>query len=155
MSHVERRTETPADRRRMARGGRRDTDRPGKFPNVLLADSYDAARRPCARYLDLLNFHVREAAEGHEAIAQIQASHPHLILVERALPSMDAAQISDWLQQHPDLRSVPIIVLTTEFERREGLELPSNVAGVLVKPFPLTTMIEEIRRVLRSLDRLS
>src|SRR6266480_2418028 len=47
-----------SDRRRVPRGGRRPTDRPGKYPPVLVAESYDGVRMSCARYLDRFHFHV-------------------------------------------------------------------------------------------------
>jgi two-component system response regulator PrrA len=150
MHTSERRVERLPDRRRVARGGRRVTDRAGKYPNLLVADSYTGARKPCARYLDLFNFHVEEAASGEEALARIQAGPPQVILAELTLPGMGARELSTWLDERVISSRIPVIVMMSEFEGRSANALPGGVAGVLVKPFPLATMIEEVRRVLRS-----
>ena len=150
MQISERRLERLPDRRRVARGGRRVTDQTGKYPNLLVADSYPGARKPCARYLDLFNFHVEEAASGEEALTRIEEGQPQVILAELTLPGMGARELSQWLGERIAANPIPVIVMMSEFEGRATEPLPASVAGVLVKPFPLATMIEEVRRVLRS-----
>jgi len=149
MTTADRRLERLPDRRRVARGGRRITDRAGKYPNLLVADSYPGARKPCARYLDLFNFRVEEAASGEEALAFIQTIPPQVILAELTLPGMGARELSQWLAEGLTSNPIPVIVMVSELEGQPSQPLPLNVAGVLIKPFPLATMIEEVRRVLR------
>ena len=150
MTTADRRLERLPDRRRVARGGRRIADRTGKYPNLLVADSYPGARKPCARYLDLFNFKVAEAATGEEAIARIQADPPQVILAELTLPGMGARELSQWLSDRVTSPPIPVIVMMSELEGRPSEPLPQAIAGVLIKPFPLATMIDEVRRVLRS-----
>src|SRR5262249_30023057 len=117
MHTPERRLERLPDRRKVARGGRRVTDRAGKYPNLLVADSYPGARKPCARYLDLFNFHVEEASSGEEALACIQAGPPQVILAELTLPGMGARELSSWLGERVVSGPIPVIVMLSEFER--------------------------------------
>jgi CheY-like chemotaxis protein len=119
---------------------------------VLIAESYDGVRRSCARYLDRFNFHVAEAADGEEALTHIAAEPPQLILAELNLPSMPVWRLTQWLGQSWRTRQIPVIVLAGDLGESE---LPTSpdfreaVEGVLVKPFTLRTMLEEIRRVMR------
>jgi len=99
----------------------------GRYPPVLIADSYEGARRPCVRYLDRFHFDVAEAANGEEALKQIVATTPRLIVTEWTLPTMPADRLCQWLAQGWRTR----------------------VAAILVKPFSLETMLNEVRRVLR------
>src|SRR5688572_11760959 len=78
MTLMERRT--GGDRRRTPRGGRRATDRPGRHPQILIADSYDGARIPWVKYLDRLGFEVLEARNGHKAMAHIDAQRADVIV---------------------------------------------------------------------------
>ena len=126
------------------------TDRPGHYPPVLVADSYDGARRPCARYLDRFHFQVAEAVDGEEALSFITGNVPHVILAEWSLPAMPAWRLSQWLAQSWRTRRIPVIVMTSDIEPNGELPLPDVAAGVLVKPFALTTMLDEVRRVLRT-----
>jgi CheY-like chemotaxis protein len=142
------------DRRRVPRGGRRTNDRTGLHPTILVADSYEGARRPCARFLDRFHFQVAEAADGEEALSSITALAPHVILVDASLPAMPAWRLTQWLAQSWRTRNIPVIVMTSDIEPDQVRPLPENAAGVLVKPFPLTTMLAEIRRALRAAANL-
>jgi len=128
------------------RGGRRDYDRPGRYPPVLVADSYDGARRPCVRYLARFNFEVAEAANGEDALTQIVSTTPRLIVAEWTLPFMPAERLCQWLAQGWRTREIPVIVVAADFDVRR---LMPSVAAILVKPFSLETMLSEVRRVLR------
>jgi len=144
------------DRRRVPRGGRRTIDRSGKHPSVLVAESYDGVRKSCARYLDRFNFQVTEAADGEEALTQIAAEPPQVILAESNLPVMPIARLSQWLLQSWRTRQIPVIVMTGDDLEFSDPSAPQDVrglvAGVLVKPFTLRTMLDEVRRVIRVPD---
>jgi len=144
MPETERRAQT--DRRRVPRGGRRSHDRSGSYPPILVADGYDGARRPAARYLERYHFDVAEAVDGEQALQRIVAAPPHVILTERSLPSMPAERLRQWLDQSWRTRNIPVIVMASDYDPDE--KLPA-IAGMLVKPFSLAVMLDEIRRVLR------
>ena len=135
------------DRRRVPRGGRRASDRPGRHPPVLVADSYLGARQACARYLEQFHFDVSEAADGEQALERILESPPHVILTEWNLPSMPAGRLQQWITQRRPDSDVPVIVLATAVEADASLP---RVAGLLRKPFSLSEMLDEVRRVLRA-----
>ena len=144
------------DRRRVSRGGRRPTDRSGKFPPVLVAESYDGVRESCARYLDRFHFQVAEAADGEQALAEIADEPPQVILAELNLPEMPAWRLVQWLSQSWRTRDIPVIVLAGDLEPSDApvpQEFRGAVAGVLVKPFTLRTMLDEIRRVIHPRER--
>ena len=140
------------DRRRVPRGGRRAADRSGKYPPVLVAESYDGVRRSCARYLDRFNFQVAEAADGEQALRQINAEPPQVILAESNLPAMPVSLLAQRLSQSWRTRQIPVIVLADDVDPSDPAspDVRSLVAGILVKPFTLRAMLDEIRRVIPS-----
>ncbi len=146
MSAPDRRNDRPVDRRRAARGGRRPTDRPGRTPFLLLADSHDAARSVYARYLDRFHFHTEVAGTPHDVSASVDRTRPAVVLIEPAMGGVPAWEMASW----PGLRGVPFIVLAGG----SGCDLSANgaftPAAVLQKPFELSTMLDEVRRVLRA-----
>ncbi len=135
------------DRRRVPRGGRRASDRPGKYPPVLIADSYEGARQACARYLEQFHFDVVEAADGEQALARIVETPPQVILTEWNLPAMPAGRLQQWIAQRRPDSDIPMIVLAAAAEA--DAKVP-QVAGLLRKPFSLAEMLDEVRRVLRA-----
>ena len=118
----------------------------GRYPPVLIADSYEGARRPCVRYLDRFHFDVAEATNGEDALKQIVSTTPRLIITEWTLPTMPADRLCQWLAQGWRTREIPVIVVAADYDARR--QMPS-VAAILVKPFSLETMLNEVRRVLR------
>jgi CheY-like chemotaxis protein len=139
------------DRRRVPRGGRRTLDRPGLYPPVLVAESYDGVRKSCSRYLHRFHFQVFEATTGEEALTRIVAEPPQVILAELNLPSMPAGRLARWLSQSWRTRHIPVIVLAGDINPAVAPDdFQRLAAGILMKPFSLRAMLEEVRRVLRS-----
>jgi two-component system OmpR family response regulator len=146
MSDFERRMGGP-DRRRVPRGGRRASDLPGRYPQVLVADSYEAARICCVKYLDRLGFGVLEAGNGPGALAHIDAQSAHVVVIEHGLPDAPVADVAHRLRNVSP--AVPLIVMTSDLDVVGHTLTQMPLVTVLEKPFSLTTMIEEIRRMLR------
>jgi CheY-like chemotaxis protein len=136
-----------SDRRRVPRGGRRPADRPGRYPQVLVAESYDAVRHACVRYLRQFNFDAVEAADGEEALARIVESSPQVVLAESNLPSMPAGRLAQWIAQRRPDRDIPVIIMANAVEQEAAMP---RAAGLVRKPFSLTEMLAEVRRVLRA-----
>jgi DNA-binding response OmpR family regulator len=137
------------DRRQFARGGRRATDRPGRYPQVLVADSYDGARIPCVKYLDRMGFGVLEAGNGQCALEHIDASAAHVIVIENGLRDASVSQIVRRLRGTG--QAVPLIVMTSDLDLVEETTVAGlPLVAVLAKPFSLTTMLQEIQRLLRT-----
>src|SRR4029077_20316840 len=140
----ERRSVEGPDRRRIPRGGRRPTDLHGRYPRVLIDDSDAGARRPCVRYLSLFGFDVEEAATGDEAVVALNSCPPHLPIADTRLSS--AAQFETIVAKD---YQIPVIVTTTD----HAGPVPLEAIGVLIKPFPLATMLNEVRRALTLAER--
>jgi DNA-binding response OmpR family regulator len=111
-----------------------------------VADGYEGARVPAARYLERFHFDVSKAADGDQALKRIAATPPHVILTDWSLPTMPARRLVQWLDQNGHTRNIPVIVMVDDYEPGEGMP---PVAGILVKPFSLAVMLDEVRRVIR------
>ncbi|MGE0704767.1 MAG: response regulator [Vicinamibacterales bacterium] len=149
MQTSERRTIQRRDRRAAPRGGRRPYDLPGRAPKLLLADSYDGARVPCARYLDHFGFHVDQVSDGDDALLAMRANQVQLVLAELSLPKVSAKELADWLEREDATQRVPLIILLSDFDT-DVSPLLTKSAAILVKPFPLATMLQEVRKALRT-----
>jgi CheY-like chemotaxis protein len=138
-------TVVPADRRRFARGGRRESDCSGRHPTVLVADAYDNARVPIARYLNRFGFHVVEASNASEAVVLMNLHRPLVIL--SGLLGAEGALFHSQLSSVPTAVPSVVIVLTSSLDD----PVPTDATGVLTKPFLLRAMLDELRREVRAL----
>ena len=90
-----------------------------------------------------------EASNGEEALALLRSETIDLILCDVNMPQMDGEQLLEHIAQDPDLRSIPILVVSADataprVERMLGL----GAQGYLLKPFSPELLRSEIRRVL-------
>lgn len=79
---------------------------------------------------------VLTASSGHEGIAVAEAHQPDAILLDVMMPDMDGPTTFQHLQDNPDTRQIPVILLTAKVQasdRRRYEEL--GVQGAIAKPF--------------------
>lgn len=139
-----------SDRRRAARGGRRAGDRRGRHPTIVVADSYDAARSACVRYLSNFAFQVEEARDGLEALAAVRRSAPEAIVADEDLRELSLEGLAWSLGTDPVTRSIPLIMMSANFGQvARPISAAFRPAGTLRKPFMLSHLLGELRRVLR------
>ena len=138
------------DRRRVPRGGRRDYDRSGRDPMLLVAESYNEVRRVYVRYLNLFGFLVKEAQNASETIDTLLSSAPRVILAEPRMLTLSATRSWERMRTEQRTRSTPIIFLATDFDVPEDVVRRFRPAAVLHKPFHLTSLTAAVRRVLRT-----
>ena len=92
-------------------------------------------------------FEVLRALDGHEALRLADREHPHLIVLDLNLPSLDGVEVCQRIRSHDH---TPIIMLTARAdvdERVAGLEAGAD--DYLPKPFKFKELLARIRAVLR------
>jgi CheY-like chemotaxis protein len=88
---------------------------------------------------------VREARDGEEAVAYLEgkgdfrdrSKHPlpSLVLLDLKLPKKSGLEVLEWLRGRPDLRTIPVVVLTSSRESRDMARARDlGVAAYHVKP---------------------
>jgi DNA-binding response OmpR family regulator len=90
--------------------------------------------------LNRFGFDVAEANTGEGALAVLEACRPHVAIAELTLPRDDEFQL------RVRTATIPYIVTTTN----DTLAAPPDAVSVLMKPFSLQTLLEEVRRSLRA-----
>ncbi len=149
MSTLNRR-ERALDRRSVPRGGRRATDKPGWYPTVLVAESYQSVRQMLVQFLNARHFRVEEAINGRQVLAELQTVTPAVIVTEQGLPGLAALRELGEDAGRLAWRQIPTIVMMSEDSPDTLDSLPGHLSGVVVKPFRLETLLEEVRRALRT-----
>ena len=81
-------------------------------PLVLIVEDIEDNLLLTKSLLEMADFRVIEARDGREALAQAQAHHPDLILLDMSLPEIDGWTVARTLRQLPDFRSTLIVALT-------------------------------------------
>ena len=73
---------------------------------------------------------------------------PQLILLDINLPKMDGKEVLLRIKSDPDLKKIPVVVLTTSSSEKDILEAYNNYANCYItKPVDLDKFIDVIRTV--------
>jgi CheY-like chemotaxis protein len=77
---------------------------------------------------------VSEAENGRAALVCMERERPSLILLDLMMPEMDGFEFADPVRQHPEWRSIPIVVLTAkDLTAEERRRLNGSVETILRK----------------------
>ena len=121
---------------------------------ILLVDDEERILNFLKTKLKLLGYEIILAANGIEALEQIQGQEPDLVVLDVVMPKMDGFQT---LKELRTFSSVPVIMLSArgdDSDRIKGLGLGAD--DYLPKPFnpdELVARIEAIRRRLTLPER--
>lgn len=102
---------------------------------VLIADD-DAAFRGVLAAALLAEFgsQVHETGDGHDALAQIQAQAPDLVILDLLMPGLDGFEVLKHLRLDPRTTHLPVLVVTgVDLTPADKERLRHGMARVLTK----------------------
>lgn len=115
--------------------------------SVLIVEDEAALAEPLAFLLKKEGFEVRVAGDGPTALAEFEAHHIDIVLLDLMLPGMSGTEVCKNIR----LRSnVPVIMVTardSEIDKVVGLEIGAD--DYVTKPYSSRELIARIRAVLR------
>jgi serine phosphatase RsbU (regulator of sigma subunit) len=80
---------------------------------LLLVEDSLTMRRMIAAMLEDEGYAVATAADGREGLEKARAEAPELILTDYEMPELDGPALCRALKADPDLRALPVVMLTT------------------------------------------
>lgn len=116
---------------------------------ILVVDDSLSVRQLLQGFLSDNGFSVRSAEDGFRALEEVGRQTPELLIVDINMPGMTGLQLIQTLRERADMRSVPIIVLTTEVSKEmmaEGKRV--GATAWMPKPFKPKTLLSGIRSAL-------
>ena len=91
-----------------------------------------------------------EAVDGVDAYEKAQVQSFDLVLTDQNMPRLDGLGLTRKLREHPQFKTVPILVLTTESsDLMKQAGRAAGATGWLVKPFDPARLLEVINKVIR------
>jgi len=121
----------------------------GNLQDILVVDDEPVSRELLVEMLALNGFETRQAANGQEAMAEIEHNAPDALLLDLMMPVMDGFQVIRRLQEKADWRQIPVIVVTAkDLTSEEQAFLHDRVSRVVQKG---QVDSDELREDLRSL----
>lgn len=80
--------------------------------NVLVVDDMSTLRFMLSQHVKQLGHRVQGAANGREALERLHAEPFDLVLLDVLMPEMDGHAVLDEIKNDPELRGIPVIVVS-------------------------------------------
>jgi len=120
---------------------------------ILVVEDEKPIRDMISFGLRRAGFEVREAMDTRAARAQVADRRPDLMLVDWMLPDMSGLEFTRQIKRDPELRDLPIIMLTARAEESDKVAgLEGGADDYVTKPFSPRELVARINAVLRRVD---
>lgn len=122
----------------------------GSKISVLIVEDELQLGKFLGQLLGLEGFEPRLAKNREEIVAELRRlPSPDLVLLDVVLPDADGFDVLMRMKQHPQLKSIPVIMLTGKTNRESVMRgLLGGADGYITKPFEIDILIKGIKSVL-------
>lgn len=123
-----------------------------KHPILLIEDDIidQMAVKRAFKELKITNklFIANNGEEALEFLRDKNNQLPGFILLDLNMPKMNGLEFMDVVKKDPDLKKIPIVVLTTSMEENDRIEsFNLSVAGYIIKPVDYHNFIEAVKAI--------
>jgi signal transduction histidine kinase len=117
------------------------------LPLVLVVEDNVVVRNLVLRALGS-TYRVASAEDGEDGLQQTRALGPDLVITDVMMPKMDGIEMIRRLRAEPELRDIPVLVLTAQNDELLRVRLlDGNVQDYVTKPF----VVDEVRARVQNL----
>ncbi|MBO4556583.1 MAG: response regulator [Elusimicrobiales bacterium] len=115
---------------------------------ILIADD-DADVCNLIHYtLENAGYEVMICTNGRNVIDKVREENPAALILDVMLPGLDGASIAKKMNEDPELKEIPIIIISS-LETSKNLFQPIlQVAKFISKPFNPDDLLEELQKAL-------
>ncbi len=112
---------------------------------ILVVDDETPARERLKRLIDEQDEWqvVAEARNGREALEQVDAKQPDLVLLDIRMPGMDGIETARHLAQ---MDEPPAVIFTTAFDEYAVEAFDASAVGYVLKPVRRKRLLDALRR---------
>ena len=103
--------------------------------------------------LEKAGFKTLSAFNGKDGFETAVEKKPDLVLLDVNIPLMNGFEVCWKIKSHPDIKSLPIIMLTGRSQEKDFEEAKDSAADAyILKPYKQELLIEKIKELLRIKD---
>lgn len=118
-------------------------------PRLLLVEDNAMNRDMLSRRLQRAGFDTLLAEDGVQALEQIAAQRPDLVLLDMNLPIVDGWSVCRRVRANPQLRDIPIIALTAHAMAEDrDRALAAGCDDYATKPIDFPALLDKIQGLL-------
>ena len=119
-------------------------------PKVLVVEDEPSQLEVLAYNLEAEGFDALRASDGSEALLLVREEAPDVILLDWMLPGTSGIEVCRQIKMTPELKSIPIIMISArseEVDKIRGLETGAD--DYVSKPYSVLELIARVKAQLR------
>lgn len=121
------------------------------MPTVLIVEDSPTMRQLIAFTMRRIpDAKVIEATDGVDALKKLSSESVDIVLCDINMPVMDGLKLISLIRGNPDLKDIPIVIITTEGaeeDRKRALRMGAN--DYLTKPIQTHQLVEVVRKYIK------
>jgi len=116
---------------------------------LLLADDSVTIQKVVGISFASEDIEITTVDNGRDAVAKARTLRPDIILADVVMPGMSGYEVCQAIKADPNLRHVPVLLLTGTFESfDEARAAAVGAAGHVAKPFEAQTLVDRVKQLL-------
>jgi len=121
----------------------------GSAKTVLVVEDNELNMKLFHDLLEVHGYNILQTKDGMDALRLAREHKPDLILMDIQLPEVSGLEVTKWIKEDDDLKSIPVIAVTAfamkgdEEKIREG-----GCEAYIAKPISVTNFLETVQRFL-------
>ncbi len=122
---------------------------------ILCVDDFSTMRRIVKNILKQLGYeNLDEAEDGAQAYSKLKTGGFGFVVTDWNMPNMDGLGLLKKVRSDPELKDLPILMVTAEAEKEKVIEaIKAGVNNYVVKPFTAEVLKEKIDRIFEKLGK--
>ncbi len=117
---------------------------------VMLVEDEEALALLLKYNLEKEGYEVLWEARGGKVIAEIEKNLPSVIILDWMLPELSGVELCKMIRSKPDIKAIPVIMLTAKGEEEDKIKgLSSGADDYVTKPFSIPELMARVKSQLR------
>ncbi|MBO5441764.1 MAG: response regulator [Alphaproteobacteria bacterium] len=117
---------------------------------VMVIEDEEAISMLLSYNLEKEGFEVAVVANGMNAVSEIERLMPSVIILDWMLPEISGVEICKLIRSKPDIKNIPVIMLTVKSQEEDKIKgLGAGADDYVTKPFSVPELMARVKTNMR------
>lgn len=116
---------------------------------ILIVEDNDLNMKLFNDLLEAQGYYTLQSKNGREALALARHHRPDLILMDIQLPEISGLQVTRWIKDDEDLRTIPVVAITAFAMKGDEQKIrDGGCEAYIAKPISVASFLHTVARFL-------